>query len=190
MSRTTTAHLFSSIDHVVQDPHLWQFDAFGAEEGAAMDRSLTGVTDVVIGAELWRQWSQYWPTAQDEFGAFINPVRKHVLSTSLADGTTDGDLGWNSTLLTGDPVAAVRALREQDGPGRIAVVGGIATVRSLFLAGEIDELTLTVHPVIAGSGERLFGPEAPTTRLVLLGSEITPAGNAMLTYGLRPADAG
>lgn len=188
MTRTVTAHLFSSVNGVVEDPNLWQFNAFGPEEGALMGRSLADVTDVVIGAELWRQWSDFWADNDDDFGAFINPVRKHVISSTLAAQATDGDLGWNSSLVTGDPVGYVSALKNDGTAGTIAVVGGITTVRSLFVGGVIDALTLTTHPVVAGAGRRLFDESVPTTRLTLLESQITPVGNAILTYGLRPAE--
>lgn len=183
MSRQVTAHLFSSLNGVSEDPHLFQFDAFDEELGALMGRSLAPVTDVVIGRVLWEQWSDYWPEAADEFGSFINPVPKHVVSATLT-ADARGSLPWNSTLITGDPVAYVRALRDGDG-GAIAVVGGIETVRSLFLAGVIDALTLTVHPVVTNHGRRLFDDSVPTTRLRLLDSSMTSAGNAVLTYGLR-----
>ncbi|MDN6509511.1 MAG: dihydrofolate reductase family protein [Corynebacterium sp.] len=191
MSRRTTAHLFHSLDGVVEDPHLWQFDAFGPEEGEAMDGLLAPVTDVVIGATLWRQWSEYWPgeVAGDEtdgFGAWVNPVRKHVVSSTLGDEHPDG-LPWNSTLITGDPVDYLRDLRDSEGGG-IAVLGGITTVRTLFLAGVIDELTLTTHPVLAGTGRHLFDAEMPVTRLRLLDATKTSVGNAVLTYGLRQGD--
>ncbi|MGB0112888.1 MAG: hypothetical protein WBP59_06675, partial [Ilumatobacteraceae bacterium] len=104
MTRTVTAHLFSSLNGVNESPHLFQFDSFGAEEGEAMDRSIGGVTDVVIGRTLWSEWSAYWPeNPEDGFGDFINPVRKHVISNTL-----DADLGWNSVLVEGDPVEYVR----------------------------------------------------------------------------------
>jgi RNA polymerase sigma-70 factor (ECF subfamily) len=179
MTRTVTAHLFSSVNGVVESPNLFQFDAFGPEEGEFMGRAIGGVTDVVIGRALWQEWSQYWPGATDPFGQFINPVRKHVVTSTLS-----GDLGWNSTVIDGDPVAYVNALREQ-GDGDIAVTGGVETVRSLFLAGAIDALTLTVHPVTTDEGRRLFDESVPLTRLTLLDSAITSAGNAVLTYGLR-----
>lgn len=188
MSRTVNAHLFASINGIVEDPNLWQFDAFGADEGAMMTTALAGVTDVVIGAELWRQWSDYWADNNDDFGAFINPVRKHVIATTLADRAADGGLGWNSTLVTGDPIEYVTALKTNGEAGRISVVGGITTTRSLFVGGVIDALTLTVHPVAAGAGRRLFDESVPTTRLQLLEHQITPVGNAILTYGLRAAD--
>jgi len=179
MTRRTTAHLFSSVNGVVESPNLFQFDAFGPEEGQLMGQAIGGVTDVVIGRKLWQEWSEYWPGTEDPFGSFINPVRKHVVTSTLG-----GDLGWNSTVVNGDPVAYVQKLRQR-GEGDIAVTGGIDTIRSLFLAGVIDALTLTVHPAVTDHGRRLFDESVPLARLTLLDGTTTSAGNAVLTYGLR-----
>ena len=184
MSRTVTAHLFSSLNGVSESPNLFQFDSFGEAEGELMGRSLAGVTDVIMGRQLWQEWSQYWPENSDDgFGDFINPVRKHVLSTTLT-----GDLEWNSQLAHGDPIDYVRALADSDAEGGITVAGGVQTVRSLFLAGVIDTLTLTIHPAVTGEGRRLFDDSVPVTRLNLVDHTITPAGNAVLTYSLRASD--
>jgi RNA polymerase sigma-70 factor (ECF subfamily) len=180
MTRKTTAHLFCTVNGVVESPNLWQFDAFGPEEGALMGRTIGGVTDVVIGRKLWEEWSQFWPGVDDPFGEFINPVRKHVVTS-----TSTGDLTWNSTAIEGDPIAYVKDLRER-GDGDIVVAGGVETVRSLFLAGVVDLLTLTIHPVVTDEGRRLFDESVPLTRLELADSTITGAGNAILTYRLRP----
>jgi RNA polymerase sigma-70 factor (ECF subfamily) len=179
MSRRTIAHLFYSLNGVVEAPDQWQFDAFGPDEGQLMGQAIGGVTDVVIGRKLWQEWSQFWPGADDPFGSFINPVRKHVITSTLT-----GDLGWNSTVIDGDPADYVRQLQQQ-GEGGISVVGGIETIRSLFLAGVVDALMLTVHPVAVDKGRRLFDESVPLTRLTLLDSTITSVGNAVLTYGLR-----
>ena len=98
MTGRTTAHLFCSVNGVVESPNLWQFDAFGPEEGEMLGRAIGGGTDVVIGRKLWQEWSQYWPGADDPFGQFINPVRKHVVTSTLT-----GDLTWNSRVIEGDP---------------------------------------------------------------------------------------
>ena len=145
-----------------------------------MGASLAGVTDVVIGRTLWEEWSEYWPPHADgdPFAAFINPARKHVLTSAGS-----GDLGWNSAAIDGDPVAYVRDLAGS-GQGGIVVAGGIETVRSLFLAGVVDTLTLTVHPAV-GQGRRLFDDTVPVTRLRLVEHTVTSAGNAVLTYSLR-----
>lgn len=180
-----TAHLFHSLNGVVTEPHLFQFDAFGEAEGALMGRSLAGVTDVVIGRQLWQEWKDYWQSfdADDPFASFINPVRKHVVSSTLSGPLEE----WNSTLVDGDPVAYVRELAQRS-EGRITVTGGVKTIRSLFLAGVIEALTLTTHPAVTPDGERLFDSSVPLTRLELVDSEITPVGNAVLTYRLRPTD--
>lgn len=182
MTRSTTAHLFSSLNGVAESPDAFQFDAFGEEEGKNMGSALAGVTDVVMGRVLWEEWSSYWPSAddQDPFAGFINPVRKHVVSSTLSE-----DPGWNSVLVDSDPVEYVRALRDRDDDGGIIVAGGIETVRSLFLGGVVDALTLTVHPTITGSGRRLFDEDTSLTRLQLLDGTTTSSGNAVLTYGLR-----
>jgi dihydrofolate reductase len=182
MPRKVTAHLFSSANGVVESPNLWQFDAFGPEEGQLMADVIGSVTDVVIGRRLWQEWSEFWPGTDDPFGQFINPVRKHVVTSTLS-----GDLPWNSTVINGDPVNYVRNLREQEG-GDMSVAGGIETVRSLFLAGVIDELILTMHPVVTNEGRRLFDESVPTTRLSLVAAKQTSVGNAVLTYVRRPTD--
>jgi dihydrofolate reductase len=109
-------------------------------------------------------------------------VRKHVLSATLT-----GELGWNSRLVDGDPVDYARSLAAADDEGGIIVAGGIETIRSLFLAGAIDALTLTIHPAVTGEGRRLFDESVPLTRLEMVDHTITPAGNAVLTYSLRSA---
>ncbi len=142
MSRAVTAHLFSSVNGVSESPNLFQFDSFGDTEGELTGKALADVTDVVMGRRLWGEWSQYWPSdADDGFGDFINPVRKHVISSTLT-----GELGWNGRLVDDDPVEYLDALRASDAAGSISVAGGVETVRRLFLAGRIDALTLTVHP--------------------------------------------
>lgn len=58
MTRTTTAHLFYSLDGVAESPDRWQFDSFGPEEGQRMGEALAGLTEVVIGRTLWQPaWS-------------------------------------------------------------------------------------------------------------------------------------
>lgn len=183
MSRKVTAHLFYSANGVAEAPDQWQFDAFGTEEGERMGAALAPITEMVLGRKLWEEWRDYWQNEaapDDPFGSFINPLPKHVVSSTL-----DGDLDWNSTLVSGDPVAYVEQLKAGEG-GDISVGGGVETVRSLFLAGAIDELTLTMHPAITGEGRRLFDEATPVTRLELIDSGSSSKGNVFLTYRLKP----
>ena len=180
--RTVTAHLFSSIDGVVSSPNEFQGDAFDDELGALMGATIARQDAVVLGRVTYQEWSQYWPTTEADggFADYINGVPKHVASTTLAP-----DLEWqNSTLIEGDLVEFVRGLKQQDG-GEIAVQGSISVVRQLLVAGVLDRLTLTVHPVFAGAGTRLFPVEGPLTRVQLLESTTTSKGNVVSVYGPR-----
>jgi dihydrofolate reductase len=107
---------------------------------------------------------------------------KHVASHKLKQG--DLAIWQNSSLIEGDVEDFVRALKQQDG-GTIAVMGGMSLVRQLLLAGLLDELTLIVHPVVAGKGKRLFEDGTPTTRLALTSHQVTSKGNVVLGYGKK-----
>jgi dihydrofolate reductase len=180
--RTVTAHLFHSVDGVVESPNLWQFDQFDDELGQAMGAAIARVDTVLLGRVSYEEWASYWPNAGDDdpFAAFINPIEKLVASRTLS-----GDLAWrNARLLQGDLLTEVAAMRNDDG-GDIAVNGSISVVRQLLFAGLLDALTLTTHPVIAGTGRRLFETGDPQTRLTLLDSSTTSKGNTITVYGPR-----
>ena len=176
-----TAGLFHALVGAVVAPDQWQFDSFDDEMGASLGKTLDITDTVILGRVGYEAWTKDFGEGNDEFfGPFINNVPKFVASKTLT-----GPLKWqNSTLIEGDVEAFVRDLKAKDG-GEIAVMGGIAIVRTLFLAGLIDELTLFTHPVIAGTKyRRLF--EAPdTTRLELVRSELTSKGNVISTYRLK-----
>jgi dihydrofolate reductase len=179
--RKVTAGLFHSVDGVVEAPDEWQFDSFDPEMSEELGAMMARVDAVVLGRVGYQDWSAYWPTAHDDgFGAFINGVSKHVASTTLT-----GALEWeNASVIPGDAHEFIAAMKDTEG-GEIAVCAGISIVRSLFFAGLLDSLTLMTHPVIVGSGRRLFEPQDPLTRLELQASRVTSAGNAIVTYGIK-----
>jgi dihydrofolate reductase len=179
--RKVTAGLFHSVDGVVSDPYLWQFDSFDDELGMGLDRMIKSVDTVVLGRVSYQEWASYWPTASvdEDFAGFINPVEKHVASRSLSE-----PLEWeNSHLIEGPLEEFVAGLKERDG-GEIAVCGSISVVRQLLFAGLLDSLTLMTHPVVAGRGRRLFETDDPITRLSLQDQYRTSKGNVISTYGL------
>lgn len=183
--RKLTAGLFMSVDGVVESPNLWQFDRFDDELGAEMGGLFSRVDAAILGRVGYSDWSQHWPKAGigDPFAGFINPLTKYVASTTL-----DPDLTWeNSQLIEGDLFAFVRELKATEG-GEISLLGGISLVRQLLFSGDLDELTLMTHPVVAGAGRHLFEPTDPTTRLELVDAPTTSKGNVLLKYRLRPLD--
>jgi dihydrofolate reductase len=179
--RAVTAGLFSSIDGVVESPDQWQFDSFDDDLGQFLGKVMTTTTTVLLGRVSYTEWASYWPTANDGgFELFINPVQKYVASRTLS-----GPLEWqNSTLIEGDLESFVRELKAGDG-GDIAVMGSLSVTRQLIRAGLIDRMSLIVHPVFAGKGRHLFDPTDDPTRMTLVDSARTSAGNIVNTYAPR-----
>ena len=111
----------------------------------------------------------------------MNNTRKYVASTTLES------LEWNnSTVIEGDVAEAVARLKQDDGKN-ITVNGSGALVRSLMSNHLLDELRLFVHPVVVGSGRRLFDDESDPVELALIDSHAYDNGVISLTY--RPGGA-
>lgn len=98
-----------------------------------------------------------WPTqTNNEFGIAdkLNSVPKYVVSSTL------NHAGWNnSTLIKTGVTAEITHLKQQSG-GHIAITGSATLVQSLMQADLIDEYRLLVHPVVVGTGKRLFKDRA------------------------------
>jgi dihydrofolate reductase len=100
----------------------------------------------------------------------------------VASSNPDTPLPWpNSTLISGDVPAGIAALRDRPG-GSLVIMGSGQLIRSLLHKGLVDELFLMMHPIILGSGERLFGSAGAPTSLALVSSETTATGVIMATY--------
>ena len=119
----------------------------------------------LTGRRTFEDLRAYWPQQEDDptgITAYLNQVQKYVVSSSLADPQ------WEpTTVLPGDPVPQVRALKEQ--PGRdIVVTGSITLCHTLIEAGLVDEYRLFTYPTVQGRGRRLFpdGYEVPSLRLL------------------------
>ena len=181
--RKVTAGLFCSVDGVVEDPFLWQFDSFDEELGAGMGEMMGRIDTAAPGPRripaVGRVLAERRKRRRLRRASSIR-CRKFVASRTLT-----GDLEWqNSRLIEGPLEDFVAGLKNSDG-GEIGIFSSISLVRQLLFAGLLDTLMLIVHPVIAGSGRRLFNDGDPLTRLELQSSQQTSKGNMILSYGLR-----
>jgi dihydrofolate reductase len=133
---------------------------------------------LLFGRWTYESFSGYWPHQQDNpVTDVLNASRKYVASTTLTD-----PLPWmNSTLLEGDAAEAVAKLRAQPGGG-IGILGSGRLIHSLMRHNLIDEYQLLIHPIVLGSGLRLFPDGGPTSKLQLVDSVITTTGVVIATY--------
>ena len=110
----------------------------------------------LMGAVTYARWAGYWPGAPGPFAKPMNDIPKIVFSNSLESADWAG-----TTIVSGDLAEAVTRLKREKSGGYLLAQGGARFARSLVTAGLIDEYRLVVHPVVLGSGERLF--TAPLT---------------------------
>lgn len=145
--------------------------------GAALGERMGQDFSWLFGRRSYEGMLSYWNEAGGPFKDGLNGTRKYVASSH-----PDADLPWpNSTLLHGDVPAAVAALREQPG-GNLVIMGSGRLIRSLLPHGLVDELFLMIHPLVLGSGQRLFGPDDGVHRLRLVDATPTATGVLLATY--------
>ena len=175
--RKVVAGLFISLDGVIQSPNQWQFDHFDNEMMAAMEAHIAKEDTILLGRVTYQEWAAYWPNSTDEpYASHINNTAKYVVSTTL------NQVEWkNSTLIRGTMSEEIEKLKRQSGKN-IGVAGSPTLVESLLHQDLLDELTLMVHPVVVGSGKRLFKEGRELKRLRLVDSQTTSTGVVLLTY--------
>ena len=156
----------------------WAMPGNDPAMGPAMGQRMGRDFSWLLGHRSYDDMLGHWNEAGGPFKDGLNAATKYVASRNPS-----ADLPWpNSTLLSGDVVAEVAALRQQPG-GNLVVMGSGELVRSLLPHGLVDEMLLMIHPVVLGSGQRLFGEDEQAHRLQLV--DCTPTATGVLLAGYR-----
>ncbi|HEX5936113.1 MAG TPA: dihydrofolate reductase family protein [Actinomycetota bacterium] len=146
-------------------------------ELAAEGMAKTG--GLLFGRRTYEDFSSFWPNQPERnpFTEHLNAAEKYVASRTLEE-----PLPWqNSTLLGGDATEAVPRLKGAV-DGDIVILGSGELVRSLMRADLIDGYTLLIHPLVLGSGRRLFDEEEQVRALRLTDSQTTTTGVIVTAY--------
>ncbi len=134
----------------------------------------------ILGRRTYESLAAYWANAPAEEQALAKPLNtkpKHVASRTLTE-----PLEWvNSSVLQGDVVKGVRALK-QDAGGDLHVIGSTQLAGTLIEHNLVDEFRLMIDPVILGGGKRLFLDDGVLRSLRLVDSQITTTGAILATY--------
>jgi dihydrofolate reductase len=147
-------------------------DAMVAKMGERMGKDHA----FLFGRLTYEQLLASWNARGGPFKEALTNTRKYVASSNPA-----ARLQWpNSTLLHGDVPAAVADLKQRSGTN-LMIMGSGVLIGSLMAADLIDEYLVMIHPLVLGTGRRLFaGGEQATLRLV--DSVTTSTGVLMATY--------
>jgi dihydrofolate reductase len=144
--------------------------------GAGMKKDL----ELLFGHFTYSAFHAYWPHQKNNpFTDVLNNTQKFVVSR------THAKLPWeSSTLLEGDAASTVGALKKQHDKD-LLILGSGELVQSLMKAKLIDELLLTINPIVLGQGKKLFPDGGAFAKLELVDSKISTKGVVIATY--RPA---
>ena len=137
---------------------------------------------LLLGRRTYEDFYDVWPKRNDgnPFTDRLNKSKKYVASTTLKE-----PLPWvNSILLRDDVPAAVARLKEEL-DGDIAILGSGILIQSLMKHNLIDEYHLSIHPLVLGSGSRLFPEGSLFAALKLTDSKVTTTGVIIATYSLQ-----
>jgi len=179
--RKVIAVEFVSLDGVMESPAEWAFSYSNDEMEEANASGMAASDALLLGRVTYEGLAAFWPHQPGGVPMvdYINSVPKFVVSTTLEE------VEWNnSTLIKGNIAEEIADLKRQPGKD-ITIVGSGALVRSLLRDGLLEELRLMVHPVILGSGKRLFEDGGVQNALKLVDSKTFGTGVLYLTY--RPA---
>jgi dihydrofolate reductase len=149
-------------------------DVMGRVMGEGMGRG----GSLLLGRFTYEAFYAFWPHQTDNpYTEVLNSTQKFVASTTLSE-----PLPWmNSTLLEGDIAEAVGKLKDQTGKD-IVVLGSGELIQSLMQHDLVDEYLLMIHPVVLGSGRRLFRDGAPPADLRLVDGVTTTTGVVIARY--------
>lgn len=181
---------YMSVDGVIQAPGHAQEDPDGgfphggwtgpfiSEHGRYMQDALNSMGALLLGRLTYEIWAGYWPTVtdpSDDIARMLNSVPKYVASTTLQNGT------WPETTVIADVPMEVGALKQQLGKD-IVLMGSSELAQTLIEHDLVDEYRLMVHPVVLGTGKRLFRDHVPMRKFQLVDTITTSSGLTTLTY--------
>jgi len=199
--RKIVAATFLTLDGVMQAPGGpeedpsggfrfggWQAGSWEDEVGAAIDETFREGYDLLLGRRTYDIFAAHWPfvptdpsapgydPGMAEIAVAFERVTKYV-ATHRPES-----LAWENTEWLGpDPVAALRAIKDGDGP-MLLIQGSSVLIQELLAADLIDDVRLMIAPLVLGGGKRLFGDGTLPRTLRLVTSRTTPGGTIVARY--------
>jgi len=155
----------------------WTVPYRSPEGAAALAEAYGEGFDLLLGRRTYDLWAGFWPEIKGgPFADKLNAATKFVAThrpESLAWGPV-GDLG-------ADVMEGIRRVRSEGGPD-LLVCGSATLTTVLFEQGMVDEVVLTVFPLLLGRGKRCFSDSATPGEFALVGSKATPTGVLLNVY--------
>jgi dihydrofolate reductase len=157
----------------------WVAPFFDETLGEAVGEMFAKPFDLLLGRKTYDIFAAHWPyvAPDDPIGPLFDRITKYV-----ATRDPNRRLAWqNSQTLGPDAAATLQRLKAEDGPD-LLTQGSTDFLKTLFANGLVDEINISVFPVVLGKGKKLFGDGSVPTALKLVGSKVSGSGVTISKY--------
>jgi dihydrofolate reductase len=176
--RKIVASEYVTVDGVMDEPGQWSFPFWSEQSSNFKHDELFASDALLLGRVTYDGFAKAWPTMEGtgDFGERMNGMPKYVVSTTLQTAE------WNNSQIVRDNVVEeIARLKQQPGMD-ILLNGSGQLLRTLMEHNLVDEYRLMLHPIILGSGKRLFADGIDRRVLRLVRTQPFDSGIVVLYY--------
>lgn len=166
-----------SLDGFIEGPN-GEYDWCFSDQDYGLSDFFSRVDALFIGRKSYEMAQLHAANNNGEVVPGMPRMNEYVFSNTLKE------VKAGATLISGDSIAEVRKIKEQPGKD-IWLFGGASLTDALMKEGLVDELWLSVHPILLGNGKQLFRRQDSRTRLTLLDSKTYNTGLVSLWYQIN-----
>ncbi len=176
--RKITAGLYMTLDGVVEAPEKWSIAYASPEIDQAIGAAFAQADTMLLGRVTYETFASSFAGQAGGIADAMNNIPKVVVSTTLVRAE------WQNSTLLKSNVREELLKRKRQAGRNIAVSGSVTLVRWLLRERLVDELWLTIVPLVLGSGKRLFADDGNKLPLKLADSKTSKTGVLITRYEL------
>src|SRR5690606_13881891 len=165
-----------TLDGYIEGPN-GEYDWCFTDQDYGLNELFSRIDTVFIGRKSYKIAQAYAADNNGQLVPGMEPVKTYVFSRTLEKAEDD------AVIISVDAMAVARKIKEQPGKD-IWLYGGASLTDALMKEGLVDELWLSVHPILLGAGKPLFRPQESRTHLALLESKTYETGLVSLRYAI------
>ena len=165
-----------TLDGYIEGPN-GEYDWCFTDQDYGLSEFFTRIDAIFIGRKSYETAQQYANSNNENAIPGMPALTEYVFSKTLKS------VKEGAVLISANSMAEARKIIQQAGKD-IWLFGGASLTDALMKEGLVDELWMSVHPILLGSGKPLFRQQEHRTKLTLLESKAYESGLVSLRYNI------
>lgn len=166
-----------TLDGYIEGPN-GEFDWCFTDQDYGLNEFFSGIDAIFIGRKSYEVAQQFAEGNSGEVIPGMPPLTEYVFSKTLKSVKN------GAILIAEDAIDEARKIKQQSGKD-IWLYGGASLAEAMMHEGLVDELWLSVHPILLGGGRPLFSQSGGRTHLTLINSKAYGTGLLSLRYSVN-----